>query len=217
MTTLQAKFSMRSAAGSQPKADLRRPEGCDIVPFKIRGRRNKYRGFNTMNDKRTLPKVMPMPPTPMQPQTARPNRNTESVYAEEAMRVAQRHLDQVDEIDRLSREMDEWRRRALNAEAEIKRLEKREADLTNAIERQQDKLMNERDVYRNRLNNMVSQFHTAGAIILRCLDAAQSETGGTQVNLGTLAAEIERVEKEPEDRDDPLPSVVTAGPRGETG
>ena len=162
-----------------------------------------------------MPKVTPMP-TPTPP---RPNRsNSEAVYAEEALRVAQRHLDQVDEIDRLSREMDDWRRRALMAEAEINRLLKREADLTNAIERQQEKLLNERDVYRNRLNNLVAQFHTAGAIILKCLDAANTETSGNQVNLGALAQELERAtEPEPEpvkaDPEQPLPSVITAGSR----
>jgi chromosome segregation ATPase len=169
-----------------------------------------------MNDKRTMPKVMPMPAPPQrQPEPPRRN-NTEAVYAEEALRVAQRHLDQVDEINRLSREMDEWRRRALMAEAEIERLSKREQDLTDAIERQQEKLMNERDTYRNRLNNMISQFHSAGAIILKCLDSANVETGGPQVNLGTLAQEIER-QTEPqaptEAEEAPLPAVVTQGPR----
>jgi hypothetical protein len=173
-----------------------------------------------MNDKRTLPKVTPMPAPPRPPEPPRRN-NTEAVYAEEALRVAQRHLDQVDEIERLGREMDDWRRRALMAEAEIKRLEKRTTDLTDAIERQQERLMTERDAYRFKLNNLVSQFHTAGAIILKCLDAANTETSGGQVNLGTLAAEIERsadqpeaIAVEPEPGDDPFPAVVTAGPKG---
>jgi len=173
-----------------------------------------------MNDTKRigLPKVTPMPAPPRPPEPPRRN-NTETVYAEEALRVAQRHLDQVDEINRLGLELDDWRRRALMAEAECKRLEKREADLTDAIERQQEKLLTERDVYRNRLNNLVSQFHTAGAIVLRCLDAAQSEVGGSPVNMGTLAQELERVDKEaepgdpPRDRPDDLPAVVTAGPR----
>lgn len=169
-----------------------------------------------MNDKRTtMPKVMPMPSPPQPPRTNRSN--SEAVYAEEALRVAQRHLDQCDEIDRLSREMDDWRRRALMAEAEIKRLEKRESDLTDAIERQQEKLMNERDVYRNRLNNFEAQFHTVGAIILKCLDSANTQTSGPQVNLGTLADEIERVAEPepptPTEPDEPLPRIVAAGPR----
>jgi chromosome segregation ATPase len=161
-----------------------------------------------------MPKVTQLPAPPDRP-PLRPNRNTEQVYAEEALKVAQRHLDQVEQIDRLGQECEDWRRRALNAEAEIVRLEKREADLVSALERQQEKLMNERDVYRNRLNNFVAQFHTVGAVILKCLDSANSESGGAQVNLGTLAAEIERATPdEPQPGDDqPLPSIVTAGPR----
>ncbi len=175
-----------------------------------------------MNDQnRRLPKVTPMP-APPRPQEPPRRNNSEAVYAEEALRVAQRHLDQVDEIDRLGREMDDWRRRALMAEAEIKRLENREADLTDAIERQQEKLLTERDSYRNRLNNLVAQFHTAGAIILKCLDAANTETSGGQVNLGALAQEIERATEPegsektittPEEPDEPLPRIVAAGPR----
>lgn len=165
-----------------------------------------------------MPKVMPMPNPPQPPRTNRSN--SEAVYAEEALRVAQRHLDQVDEIDRLGREMDEWRRRALMAEAEIKRLLTRENDLTDALERQQEKLMTERDQYRNRLNNMVSQFHTAGAIILACLDKANSETGASPINQTLLAQELEAVEQpskpeaaDPAADDDPLPRIVAAGPR----
>jgi len=165
-----------------------------------------------MNDRnRGLPKVTPMPTPPRPPEPPRRN-NSEAVYAEEALRVAQRHLDQVDEINRLGIELDDWRRRALMAEAEIKRLEKRAADLEGALERQQDKLMTERDGYRNRLNNLVSQFHSAGAIILKCLDAANTETSGGQVNLGTLAQELERAEKEPEPEPEPMPAVVARGP-----
>jgi len=49
-----------------------------------------------MNDRnRGLPKVTPMPTPPRPPEPPRRN-NSEAVYAEEALRVAQRHLDQVD-------------------------------------------------------------------------------------------------------------------------
>lgn len=153
-----------------------------------------------------LPKVTPMPPPP--PPQARPNRNTEATYAEEAMRAAQRHIDQVQEIDRLGQELEEWRRRAMLAEAEIKRLEKRETDLLNMLERRSTELTDERDSYRGKLNHLVAQFHTAGAVILKCLEAAQG-SAGPQINLTNLAAEIEREQaKEAE----PMPRVVTAGP-----
>ena len=155
-----------------------------------------------------MPKVTQLPEPPRR-------NTTESVYSEEALRVAQRDIDQRDEIHRLGTECEDWRRRALMAESEIKRLEKRSADLEGALERQAEKLTFERDTAQRKLNNVVSQFHAAGAIILQCLNAADTETSGGQVNMGALARELEpptdRGELQP--GDEPLPSVVTAGPR----
>ena len=158
-------------------------------------------------------KPIPMPKvTPMPPPVARPNRVQQDAYAEEALRAAQRHIDQIQEIDRLGQELEEWRRRALMAEAEIKRLEKRSDDLQGMLERERERLTDERDAYRSKLNSLVAQFHTAGAIVLKCLEAAQGVTG-PQINLNTLADEIEKEQKAQAELQDELPSVVTAGPR----
>jgi len=157
-----------------------------------------------------MPKVMPMPA----PQ-ARPNRAVHDAYADEALRAAQRHIDQIQEIDRLGQELEEFRRRALLAEAENKRLEKREADLQIMLERQREQLTNERDTYRNRINNLVAGFHTAGGIVLRLLETAQGEVQpAAGVNLTTLANEIEREQKAADD--EAMPRVVTSGPREPT-
>lgn len=162
-----------------------------------------------------VPKVTQMPAPPPQ---ARPNRHSEQAYAEEALRVAQRSIDQAAEIDRLGQELEEWRRRAMMAESEIKRLEKREGDLQAMLERRTNELTDERDSYRGKLNHLVAQFHTAGAIILKCLEAAQG-VSGPQINLTTLANEIEKVaeqEAQAEPRPastDPLPGFLAAGPR----
>jgi DNA repair exonuclease SbcCD ATPase subunit len=165
-------------------------------------------------DQAPMPKVTNLPGAPA-PQ-ARPNRSTEQVYAEEALRAAQRHIDQVAEIERLGQELEEWRRRAMMAEGEIKRLEKRESDLQDTLERRETQLIDERDSYRMRLNNMISQFHTAGAIILKCLDAAQGQSG-PNISLTNLASEIERdtTKDNPDFREveEPMPRAVTAGPR----
>jgi hypothetical protein len=154
----------------------------------------------------SMPKVTPMPPP-----VARPNRAVQDAYADEAMRAAQRHIDQIQEIDRLGQELEAWRRRAMVAEAEIVRIEKRENDLQIMLERQREQLTDERDTYRNRVNSLVSGFHTAGGIILRLLETAQGEVRPS-VNLTKLADEIESVTVEGE-----LPSVVTAGPRNPDG
>jgi hypothetical protein len=167
-----------------------------------------------------MPKVTPMPaPSP----AARPNRVQHDAYAEEALRAAQRHIDQIQEIDRLGQELEEWRRRAMMAEAEVRRLEKREVDLLAMLERQHDQLTDERDSYRNRVNSLVSGFHTAGGIILRLLETAQGEVR-PNVNLTTLAGEIEKVAEQeaqaeprptssPREGGEPLPGFLAAGPR----
>jgi chromosome segregation ATPase len=156
----------------------------------------------------TMPKVTPMPPPP-----ARPNRVQHDTFAEEALRAAQRHIDQVQEIDRLGQELEEWRRRAQLAEAEARRLDQRNEDLQAALERERERLTDERDAYRNRVNSLVSGFHTAGGIILRLLETAQGEVR-PNVNLTSLANEIEKVaEQEPPPPDEPLPGFLAAGPR----
>lgn len=166
--------------------------------------------MNQRKPEPTMPKsVVPMPAPPP---VARPNRAVHDAYAEEALRAAQRHIDQIQEIDRLGQELEEWRRRALMAESEVKRLNQRETDLMHTLDRQRETLIDERDSYRQKLNHLVSQFHTAGAIILKCLEAAQGVTG-PQINFTALAQEIEKIEHQPPE--EPLPKVVTAGPAQE--
>lgn len=154
-----------------------------------------------------MPKVANMPAPPV-----RPNRVEERAWADEALKVAQRHLDQIAEIDRLGQDRDEWRQRAQLAEAEIVRLEKRESDLRDMLDRRSTELIDERDAFRMKLNNMMAQFHTAGAVILKCIEAGQGSVA-SPVNLTSLA---EQIDKDLDDSDKPgapLPRVVTAGPR----
>jgi DNA repair exonuclease SbcCD ATPase subunit len=174
---------------------------------------------NNRRDQPPMPKVTQIPaPSPQ----ARPNRAVHDAYADEALRAAQRHIDQIQEIDRLGQELEEWRRRAMLAEAEIKRLEKRENDLSDTLERQRDQLTDERDSYRNRVNSLVSGFHTAGGIILRLLETAQGEVR-PNVNLTTLANEIDKVAEQEQQAQaeprpastDPLPGFLAAGPRSD--
>lgn len=165
----------------------------------------------------TMPKVTPMPPP-----VARPNRAVQDAYADEALRAAQRHIDQIQEIDRLGQDLEEWRRRAMVAEAEIVRMEKREDDLQRMLDVQREQLTDERDTYRNRVNALVAGFHTAGGIILRLLETAQGEVRPA-VNLTTLANEVDKIQAahnalEPDGSpDEPMPRAVTAGPRTSDG
>ena len=158
----------------------------------------------------TMPKVTNMPAPPPQ---ARPNRAVQDAYADEALRAAQRHIDQVQEIDRLGQELEEWRRRAMMAESEIKRLEKREQDLLRMLEEQTNRLTDERDNYRMKLNDIMAQFHTAGAIILKCIEAGNGATA-SPVSMTLLANQID---KDFNEANDPMPNVVKAGPIGNDG
>lgn len=112
-------------------------------------------------------------------------------YADEAARVAQRYHNQVAEIERLNRELIEWERRALSAEGECRRHEERLANMEAKLDKTKDELTAERDSYKHRLTSLVSQFHTAGSIILKCLDAAESEAP-KQVDMALLTKEIEQ-------------------------
>lgn len=168
--------------------------------------------------------VTPMPSAgniPGAPQRAAP---VEQAYAEEALRAAQRAIDQIREIERLSDALDTMERRALLAESNVSRLEQRERVLTEHLETRTNLLMEERDMYRFRLNNLQAQFEAAGSIILQCMDAAKAEVASrVGVNLNRMAREIENVPlpRQPQETqlqetslplDDPMPKVVMRGP-----
>lgn len=158
--------------------------------------------MNRKPDPRMPTNVTNLPPPPAPPPQARPNVQQHQVYADEALKSAQRIIDMMQEIDRLGQELEEWRRRALMAEADIKRLEIREHNLQDQLERRTDELINERDSYRNRLNNLTAQFETAGAIILKCLEASRKEAAPF-IDIDKLEEEVQKE----------LPKVVTTGPR----
>ena len=118
--------------------------------------------------------------------------------AQEAARAAKRYHDQVKEIEMLGDERDEWKVRALTYEKEIERLERRESELTAQLEHRVAQLTHERDSFKNSLQALIGQFHTAGSIILQCLDAA-NKMSGPQADLKQLSA---AVEQEPPKQDD---------------
>src|SRR5262245_35448947 len=64
----------------------------------------------------------------------------ESEYAEEALRAAQRHLDQVAEIAQLTDDVEHWRRRATISDSEIEQLREHHKSVTAIHERQMEKL-----------------------------------------------------------------------------
>src|SRR5262245_9133835 len=76
---------------------------------------------------------------------------THEDYADEAMRARQRHLDMVSQIDTLVAEVEQWRSRALVAEGECQRLEKRELEMREEMKRKADDVNQELDAHKRAL------------------------------------------------------------------
>lgn len=142
-------------------------------------------------------------------------------FAEEAARAAQRYLDQVDEIKRLIEERDDWTNRALLAEADVRRLEKREQDLVAQIDNKNSEISRERDAYKETLAIVGAQYHAASKILLDGFAAirAVEEKLGPLVLPPTVRPGPPAADR----RDDPIdpvrpfgaptPRTVVAGPR----
>jgi hypothetical protein len=150
----------------------------------------------------TMPRANTLPPT---------THNIDPVqdeYAEEAGRAAQRFHDMRTEIGRLTLELETWRSRAVVAEDGLKRADQREKDLHLKLENVAAKLTHERDVYRDRLTTLKAEFATAGNIILHCIKVSED-----MMTLGERVEAHDHLEKLAQELDEPLPKVVTDGPR----
>lgn len=162
-----------------------------------------------MTNGRTPPKAMPT----RSPNLPPPDHNMAPLheeYSQEAARAAQRYFEMTAEIAKLAGQLEEWRRRALMAEEEIKRGEVRERSLNDKLESVSERLTLERDTYKDRLTALKAEFSTAGNIILKCMQSADMLAGApNKVDMNRLIAEIE----ERSGDDEPLPKVVTDGPR----
>lgn len=135
-------------------------------------------------------------------------------YGEEAAKAAQRYHEQVAEIERLSRERDEWRSSAQAAEKHIEQLKYDLREVKNTLDQTSDKLIDERDSYKHKLTSLVSQFEMAGSIVLKCMEAARSEAP-RQIDLEQLAKDIDPRQppkEEPEDNNRPIPGFLQKGP-----
>ena len=155
---------------------------------------------------------MPQPPMPPANNVPAPRNTQDQVWAEEAARAAQRHFDMAAEIVRLTSEMEDWRRRALGAEAEIKRLELREQNLQQQLDNRNTQLSNERDLFKETVVRLSSQFGSATQIILEAHKLMDEVLGKKpqQVNLGALA---DAIDEKSMPLEEPIPAVVRAGPR----
>lgn len=171
-----------------------------------------------------------MPRAPNVPATL-PTTMSMPHYDEEVLRVAQRDYDNKRLIAELEGERDEWRRKALSASEDCKRLEMRLAQdetlhgaeilkLTEQRDRKVDELTQRRDEYRLKLtrfetlisiqgNSLIELANNLARTIQDTLteikrDNGREDTAG-KTGLAAIAEAVENHES--------VPRVLTAGPR----
>jgi hypothetical protein len=178
--------------------------------------------MNTTNNRPTppMPKITPMPvPTQGRPQ---PKPSAAEIYDPEVLRIVQADVDRKRKIAELESDRDDWRRQALDAKQEVKRLEmvlardhkefeellrKERAENDEAVER----LGHERDVFKGEVVRIKTCAQNGAAVFLQILDDGLSVTRAEQVGQQAVAEEIDREQAKPGGKD--FPRVVTAGPR----
>lgn len=175
------------------------------------------------------PDVMPKPPAPRAPMPRAANVPPVRVYDDDVLAQFQRFKDLQVENDHLTAEVEAWRRRALDAEAECKRLEIRiehdrrqaEQDLAKRDDEHAAKLGTiSADLdFQKSENVRVTTLAQAGAsVFLQILDlkhkAAPAADAAGKAGLAAIADELGKDDPEFREVDEPpLPRVVAAGPR----
>jgi len=194
-----------------------------MMPMLDNIRRSNSKGDHQMPEPK-MPRPTAMPPAPTMPAP----RALERVYDEEVLRRYQNDLDRERMVVQLESDRDDWRRKALAAQDECRRLEQRLAQqdkahqeamtrLTEDRDRKVDELTARRDEYKLRLTRFETKLGVQGQAVLdlanavsktllEIMDEVKGERGTTDVagSVG-LAAIADAVEEE-------LPRVVTAGP-----
>jgi ABC-type phosphate transport system auxiliary subunit len=114
--------------------------------------------------------------TPLHPRALRGNSQAMQ-YADEAAKAAQRHIDMVDQIADLTRELDQMRARSMAAEHENERLLRRERELMAIIDRKSAEFHDERDQVRQTIAVLAAQCNTASKILLESFSTIEKLEG----------------------------------------
>ena len=174
-----------------------------------------------MAEKPPMPKVaqipMPAPPRPPVKQQQAPE-----FYDPEVLRIVQADVDRKRKISELEQDRDEWRRAALDAKAEINRLQmiaardqkefeeavrKERADSFDAL----DRISRERDVYQAEVTRVRTCAQNGAAVFLQILDQRLANSPAEDVGKQAVAEELEYNPDTPDEW--PMPSIVRSGPR----
>ena len=178
-----------------------------IDNFRSRTDKNNNRGGGKLPRAATVPAGAPMR-TPQHED-----------YADEALRAAQRYLDQVRQIEALLAEVEQWRNRAILAEGEIKRLQEREQTLQATIDRKADEFADERDQTRQAIAVLAASYTNASKIILDGFSTIERLDGlKARISMPTIEAAITPAPIDPPHDEpvlEPLPSAKEPATDGE--
>jgi hypothetical protein len=128
-------------------------------------------------------------------------------YAEEAKRAAQRYFEQIALIEQVTTERDDWRSRALVAEHEVARLLKRETAVLAQIDAKSNAAIKRAEEYKTTLTVIGVQYASAARLLLEGFAALDKAGLRVEAEIPRLVAALQKPD------DDPLPRVVTQGPR----
>ena len=123
---------------------------------------NNNGGRERERERRDTPPSLPAAVTP----TMLRGNSQHREYAQSALETAQRYVDQVNQITELTRELDEWRAKAMAAEAEVERFAKREHELLATIDRKNEEFYKARSHINETIAVLKTQFTTASNILL---------------------------------------------------
>jgi hypothetical protein len=136
-------------------------------------------------------------------------------HAEEARRVAFRHLEQEASIDALTEEVTAWRGRALAAEAQVQRMLDREQQLMATIDEVKAAALRKNEHFTETLTVVKTQFATASRLLLDGFEAINQVAGSARgkVDMDAIADALHHHELSVVPQDAPLPSIITQAPR----
>lgn len=130
-------------------------------------------------------------------------------HAEEARRVALRHLEQEAAIDALTEEVTTWQSRALAAEAQLQRMFDREQQLLAMIDEVKAAALRKNERFVETLTVVKTQFAAASRLLLDGFAAINAVAGSSRpkVDLDAIAQTLQKEDLSVVPQDAPVPST----------
>jgi hypothetical protein len=106
-------------------------------------------------------------------------------HADEYARASQRYADQIAHITDLTRELDDFRGRAIAAEAELVRMQQREKDLLAMLDDRSQQQTRENELLKNTITILRTKFEIASKVILEAFATIGDVSEKPRPKLGT--------------------------------